>query len=71
MLRPNIIISTEPEGERYSIKVQGRFGGGYACRGKSREAVIIMLARDGRNYDCGEEPIKIIAPDDIRAAAGF
>ena len=29
------------------------------------------MARDGRTYDCGDEPILIVAPDDIRSAAGF
>lgn len=66
---PTIVITQK--GNLYSIDCHGRFGGGYSATAKSREDVVAMLARDARRYDCGDAPITIIAPEDIKAAAGI
>jgi hypothetical protein len=69
MMRP--FIGVFPSGAGFAVECHGRFGGGYSCPQVSREKAIWMLARDARRYDCGQEPIIISAPADIRAAAGL
>jgi hypothetical protein len=70
MFAPFIGVFEKPNGS-FAAECHGRFGGGYSCPSVPREQAIRMLARDARRYDCGEEPITIVAPDDIRAAAGL
>lgn len=69
MLRPTIII-TKRDNKSYQICVRGRYGGGYTTYA-DKDKAICMLARDGRTYDCGKEPILIIAPAEIKVAAGL
>ena len=69
-MRPSIIVSKV--GDRYGINCQGRFGGGYHIPvTKTLEQAAQILARDGRTYDCGKEPILIVAPAEVRELAGF
>ena len=71
-MRPEIIITqaiSDPTG--YQIICHGRYGGGYSLPCKNEADTISILARDGRTYDCGDEPILIIAPEEIKVAAGL
>jgi len=71
-MRPEIIITQAiNDPTAYQIICRGRYGGGYTLPWKSRADAISILARDGRAYDCGDEPILIIAPEEIKVAAGL
>jgi len=68
MFQPMIcVIELGPD--RYAVECSGRYGGGYSCPAVSRAQALVMLARDARRYDCGEQPILVIAPEDLRREA--
>jgi hypothetical protein len=69
MQRPTLVVLATGNG-LFAAHCSGRFGGGYSVRGLSRDQAIELLARDGRAYDCGTEPILLRAPPDMLEAAG-
>ena len=70
MRRP--VITCLPIGiDLFELNVSGRFGGGYSGLRVSRQKAVAILARDARSYDCGEEPIQVVAPADIKQEAGL
>lgn len=68
-MRP-VITLVEIGGGQVQMSVQGRFGGGYLGIFPRQQAVA-MLARDAKRYDCGEEPIRVTAPEDMMKEAGL
>ena len=68
-MTPTIVITKV--NNFYDMKVVGKFGGGYHVHEKTKEEVVSMLATAGRDYDCGKDPIVVVAPEEIKEAAGI
>ena len=58
--------------ELYHISVSGVFGGGFCgLRVRGAERAAAQLAFHARRYDCGNEPIIVVAPAAIKELAGL
>ena len=61
-------MSATPFNGAFMVSVQGRFGGGYTCPGKTAEQAATMVLRDAPAYDCGDAPIILTLAPEVEAA---
>jgi len=59
-------ISVTKQNGHYNVSVAGKFGGGYSSPGHDLTDAAGMVVRDAPRYDCGNEAINILVPDEIR-----